>query len=587
MLRALSVWWSLPARVRVCVPLLALVALLVGGAGQSGGTKPAQSGRISQNVVIITMEGDIDAITSVSMRRQIAEAERTGADALVVRINSPGGELGAVIEITSALKRTSITRTIAWVDPKAYSGGAITALACQEIVVSGGAWLGDAAPIFVTKDAMGRPVLVPLPETERAKFLGPLLAEVVSSARKNGYDEKLVQGMVTLGVELWLVENAETHERLFIDRAEYELLFDGKPPTSNPRLVGAPPDGQTAPVAVVPTPAAQGSSPTDLQPASPKITKQAAQEASMGLTTPSLRPVLTDADKGKWTLVEYVSDGRSLFTLSDTDMLHLRMATARVNSEAELKAYLGATNTITLSQAWYEGLARFMRNFWVRGILVILVILGLFIELIHPGLIIPGSVAVVAVLVWLLPEILLGLAGWWEPVLIVGGVALIGVELFLLPGIGIAGAVGLLSLLVGLVMAFVPASSAAFPGVERSSGVAWGVGFVVVGFATAGVIGYYMSKNMRTLPVLSRLILTDRPPDEDRDGDEGSVATEVAQSLVAVGQEGIAITSLRPSGKAEFGGRVIDVVSDGPVIDPGRRVRVVAAAEFRVVVEGA
>jgi membrane-bound serine protease (ClpP class) len=266
-------------------------------------------------------------------------------------------------------------------------------------------------------------------------------------------------------------------------------------------------------------------------------------------------------------------------------MMDLRIATTRVNSDADLKSYMGASNTIVFAPAWYESLARFMRNFWVRGLLVIIIILGLFVEFIHPGLILPGSAAAAAVLVWLLPEILLGLAGWWELVLIVGGVALIGVELFLLPGIGVAGAVGLLSLLVGLVLAFIPASSPTFPGMERSSsGLVWGLGFVMVGITTAAVVGYYMSKNMRTLPVLSRLILTDRPLDEDVDGN-GMAPLPVTVAPIPVGAEGVALTSLRPSGKAEFEGRVLDVVSDGLVIDAGRRVRVVSAAEFRVVVE--
>jgi len=569
------------------VPLLAFSLLVLGGFAQP--PKAPAPARFSPNIVIITLDGGIDAVSSVSVRRRLAEAERSGADAVVIQIDSPGGELGAVLEITSALKKTSIGRTVAWVNPQAYSGGAIVALACGEIVTSGGGSFGDAAPIQI-----GPGGLRALPATERAKILSPLLAEIVGSARRNGHDEKLAQGMVTLGVELWLIENPATGERLFIDRAEYATLFDGEPPTSHPRLVGPPAGRQTRSPRLRPSaepePAAGGpapapANPTDLIPASPQITPETVRDASMAISEASTRPILTAADKGKWRLVEYVADGTSLFTFSDTDLLDLRVASARVNSVEELKRYLGATNTITLTPAWYETLARALQNYWVRGILVIVIIIGLFIEFIHPGLILPASAAGLAIFGLLLPEILMGLAGWWEIVLIVGGIALIGVELFLMPGVGVAGAVGLLSLMAGLVLAFVPASAPAFPGMERSSsGLLWGVGFVLIGLTTAATVGYYMSKNMRTLPVLGRLVLRDQLPDEDVEG--GTLAPAVvAGAQVAVGQEGVAITTLRPSGKADFDGRVVDVVSDGPFVQPGSRVRVVVVERMRVVVE--
>jgi membrane-bound serine protease (ClpP class) len=583
-IRAFACLFTLPADVRRLVPLLALSLLVLGGLAQPPKPVATITGHYSPNIVIITMDGPIDAITSVSIRRRIAEAEKANPDALVVQIDSPGGELGAVLEMTAALKKTSIGRTVAWVNPQAYSGGAITALACNEIVIASGGTFGDAAPIQI-----GPTGLRSLPPTERAKILSPLLAEVVGSARRNGHDEKLAQGMVTLGVELWLVQNKTTGERLFVDRAEYQLLFDGEPPTSSPRLVGPPENRQARALrANTPAPsAAPSASPTDLLPASPQITPDTVREASLSLTVPSTRPVLTPADKGNWTFVEYVADGTSLFTFSDRDMLDLRIAAAKVNTTDELKQYLGATNVITITPAWYESAARLLQNYWIRGFLIIVVILGLFIEFVHPGLILPASAAGLALLGLLLPEILMGLAGWWEVVMIIVGIVLIAVEMFLMPGVGVAGAFGLLSLMAGLVLAFIPVATPTFPGMERSStGLLWGIGFVLIGITSAATVGYYMSKNMRTLPVLGRLVLRDRPRDEDLEGEPDSFAPP-PDAPVVKGQEGIAITPLRPSGKADFDGRVVDVVSDGLMVQPGGRVRVVAVEGMRVVVEPA
>jgi membrane-bound serine protease (ClpP class) len=91
--------------------------------------------RQADKVVAITIEGPIDATTALSVRRRIALAEKGGANAIVIEINSPGGELGAVLEITNAIKASAISNTVAWVNPDAYSGGAIVALACREIVL--------------------------------------------------------------------------------------------------------------------------------------------------------------------------------------------------------------------------------------------------------------------------------------------------------------------------------------------------------------------------------------------------------------------------------------------------------------------
>src|SRR5690606_34714401 len=70
-----------------------------------------------------------------------------------------------------------------------------------------------------------------LPATERAKLESPLLDEVVDSARRNHYDENLVQSFVSVGVELWLIENGETGEKVFVDREEYRAAIGEEPPS--------------------------------------------------------------------------------------------------------------------------------------------------------------------------------------------------------------------------------------------------------------------------------------------------------------------------------------------------------------------
>ena len=71
---------------------------------------------------------------------------------------------------------------------------------------------------------------------ERAKIEAPLLADVVDSARRNHYDEALVQAFVSVGLELWLLEHVDDGQKICVGRLEYELLYGEEPPRDLPIL---------------------------------------------------------------------------------------------------------------------------------------------------------------------------------------------------------------------------------------------------------------------------------------------------------------------------------------------------------------
>ncbi|MEX0876025.1 MAG: hypothetical protein WD114_01080, partial [Phycisphaerales bacterium] len=227
--------------------LMAVCALALLGAGSAAQDRTGDTGdgargeaaevvsipaaRQADRVAVITVHGPIDAITAMSVTRRIEAAEKAGMDAMVLEVDSPGGELGAVLEISNAIKSSSIVNSVGWVNPDAYSGGAIIALACREIVTSDPASFGDA--FIVTFGGGGLRALSP---DERTKLLPPLMADVTDSARRSGYDEYLVQAIVADGIELWLAEDIETGQRLAINAQEYRMLFGEDPPRGKPML---------------------------------------------------------------------------------------------------------------------------------------------------------------------------------------------------------------------------------------------------------------------------------------------------------------------------------------------------------------
>lgn len=560
-----------------------------GGGGVQTGI-PAM--RQAKNVVVITISRMIDATMARSVKRRLDEAVNGGADGIVFELNTPGGQVGAVLEICEMIKTCPITNTVAWVHSKAYSGGAFIALACKEIVVSDVARLGDAAPIQISTRG-GAPELVTMSETERQKMLAPLLTELTDSARRNHYDEKLLQGMVSLGVELWLVENTQTGQKLFIDRNEHRMLF-GEPPDGEPLSFmsavtvapapagapGAPPDGPSPVAAPAPQ---QGSK--EFVPAAPNLTGELARAVSANQDLPSSRPVITDAEKGKWKKIEKVSDGKGLFTLTESQMLRYGIGVRSVRTDEELKGFFGASNLARLDQSWSESLVIFLSNSMVMGFLIVVFLVALFIEMTHPGLVLPGAVAALALVTLIVPPFLNNMASWWEIVAILGGVVLIALELFVLPGFGVAGISGLLLLLFGLVGLFVGQSGSLFPDSPRGqSDLFTGVTTIMISLATAGVIIFFVARHFGSIPFLGRLVLTSDAGDDDGGG--LLAAMDSAEDVpVRVGEMGITITPLRPTGRVQIGDQIHDVVSDIGFIDAGAKVRVASINQFRITVE--
>lgn len=557
-------------------------------AGATASASAVPGARQASEIVVITIHGPIDRWTAFSVQRRLEQAAEGGAGAVVIDLNTPGGEVGAVLEICSLIKNSPIPNTVAWVNPDAYSGGAIIALACREIVVARNASMGDAIPIQPMGMAFGQSMA----EEERQKILAPLLAEVVDSARSRGWDEKLVQGFLALDVELWLVEDNRTGDRIFINEREYRMLFDEAPPRTSPRIASgvmseAEPDSQ-------PAPPRRRSAPVDesadgFRPATEDVERRLGPDLARQIDerlsdAPSRRPVLTSEDRGQFTLIEYATDGRTALVVKTSEMLDWGFASEVITSDEQLKEFFGAQRMVRLDMTWSEKAARFLSLFPVQAVLIIVFLVALFVEMAAPGIGIPGGVAALALIMLIAPPLIVGAAAWWWVGAVLVGLLLVGVEMFLLPGFGIPGVAGVVLLFAGLVGLVVGAGTGYGPG--SSQEILWAIATVFLGFFTAGIALYFVSKYYGALPVFSRLVLTDEPRDADRDENSGMLTAMGAadQGVVEVGAAGVATTPLRPAGTVDFDGELVDVVSEFGFVERGQRVRVVQVTKYRVAV---
>ncbi len=572
----------------VCVGVL--LASSFAGWSQPGQSATVPAGRQADNVAIITIEGDINSVTAFSFTRRLRLAEQGGADAIVVELNTPGGEVGAVLEICDAIRSSNVPNIVAWIHPNAYSGGAIIALACRQILVSDPATMGDALPVAASFGFLNA-----LPEAERQKVLAPLIAEVVNLARLRGWDEFLVQAIVSRHVELWWVRDRQTGERMAINEAEYRRLFEGEPMRDRPRLVSASAGGAPPPPEAAPSPAVPPSE--GYVPASPYLQELAA-DISGGVFERATRPVITNADRGRFELLDYICTGEGPIVLKERDLAYFGLAAnvdqttgalTAFNSDEDVRAWFGAKNIRRLDASWSEAMVKFLTNMIVRGVLIVVFVLALFIAMTHPGLLVPEGVAMLALVALLAPPFLIGMANWWEIAAILVGIGLIILEIFVFPGFGVPGVLGLLLLFGGLLGTFVEDTPGGlFPDSPKAqSDMLYAVLTIVLAVTTSGIGVYFLSKHFGSLPIVSGLVLRDTigKPADDTD-DEFLVALGDPDDVgVALGDEATTVTPLRPAGRVEINGRLVDVVAEMGYIPEGRRVRVVSVGKFRVGVE--
>lgn len=211
--------------------MLALVALL-GAAFGAPFLQAAPPGPF-RSVRVVDFEGEIEAALAAFVLRRLAAAEEAQDDCVVLRIDSPGGTVMHSMKLANAiLALPKSIRTVAWVEEQAFSGAAMVALACDEIVMGPKASLGDCQPIL-----MGAEGIVPVGE----KVETVLRAQFRRYAEDNGWQPLLAEKMVSRDMEVVRVKDERSGETLLVDGAEFLSARDtdlvgGVPKTSLTRV---------------------------------------------------------------------------------------------------------------------------------------------------------------------------------------------------------------------------------------------------------------------------------------------------------------------------------------------------------------
>lgn len=530
-------------RVRQIVLLLMLMLLLAGAADPQPAAAPppppaSTAIAAGADVAIIRIEGLIYDFTLDSLRRRVDRALEGGATVIVIELDTPGGVVTSALKIARYLKSDVPVPTIAWIHNEAYSAGILVASACNQIVMSPSSVTGDCAPIVPTME---------LAPTERAKALSPILEEFRDNARANHYDYAMFHAMCVLGVEVYQIEHEETGQRRLVNQADYRVMVlaeeipAGAASTTQPDLYGV----------------------------------------SIELAT--------DDDRGKWKRVALIHDGKTLLTVNQNRAVDIGLAqSSSIRNENDLRQYLNAASVTPIPQSWSENMAGWLTHPAVRAVLILALILGAYVEFQSPGIGVPGTVAAIALVLLMGAPYLVGLAEIWHILLFFLGFILLMVELLLIPGFGVFGVSGIICMFIGLVLAVVPTRGNGtfnLPPPEMMGLLQQTILFTLLAGLGSLVGFYYIFKYVERIPLFNRLILHNPLP-QGVAGPAVSGSEVVGQGVIQVGNLGRAQTPLRPSGRAEIQGQIIDVVTlGGSWVELGATVKVIEVHGNRIVVE--
>lgn len=216
-----------------------------------------------------------------------------------------------------------------------------------------------------------------------------------------------------------------------------------------------------------------------------------------------------------------------------------------------------------------EKIIAFFLNPFISGLLILVIIGGIYFELQTPGIGFPIFAAIVALILYLVPYYLNGLAEYWEILALFLGIILILLEIFVIPGFGVAGVTGIALTITSLVLIMLNNDFFNFEFVPLGDIVTAMI--VALGGVTGGVFMLFVAgPRLTKTKAFQNIALNDT-----QETAQGYKSSGFPPELL--GQKGTAYTVLRPSGKVMLAGNVYDAYTRGDFIEKGETIEVIAA----------
>ena len=448
--------------------LLAFVLLLaLGLAGAMRGVTAQPAGSSAKVVHVAPIDGVVDLGLPHFVQRVLKDAAAAGAAAVVLEINTFGGRVDGAVQVRDALLDSPV-RTIAFVNKRAISAGALIALATETIAMAGGGTIGAATPVQGGGDSGGM-------QAVGEKAVSYIRSEFRATAERRKRNPALAEAMVDADIEI------------------------------------------------------------------------------AGVVA-----------KGK------------LLTLTTDEAMALKLADIKADTleSALAQAGLAGARIVRATPNWSEHLVRFLTHPIVSSLLITVATLGIILEMRTVGFGIAGALGLSSLALFFWSHWLVQLAGWEELLLVLAGFTLLALEVFLIPGFGVAGILGLVALVAAFVLSLIGAGATLETVVDA-------LGRVIVSILVAIAAGVAILRVLPRTAYGRRLILETGL----QRGEGFDAPPESRQRLV--GKTGHAVSSLQLVGVADIDDERLEVVSDDEMIEPGAAIRVVRVDGRRVIVRRA
>lgn len=258
-------------------------------------------------------------------------------------------------------------------------------------------------------------------------------------------------------------------------------------------------------------------------------------------------------------------------TFSVTEAIQYGFCEAKVSSIQEIMKRSNIDNyeVIEYKLGTADKIIQLFLNPFVSGILILVIIGGIYFELQTPGVGFPILASIIATVLYFTPYYLNGLAENWEIIAFFAGVALIAAEIFVIPGFGVAGISGLILTLGSLILVMLNNDAFDFSFVNMDDI------FIAVATTLAGLLGsiiimFLGGVRLANSKVFQRIALSDV-----QNHDQGFTSSFYKEKSL-VGKKGKAYTILRPSGRVEIDGEMYDAFTRGNYIDAGTEIEVIS-----------
>jgi membrane-bound serine protease (ClpP class) len=281
-------------------------------------------------------------------------------------------------------------------------------------------------------------------------------------------------------------------------------------------------------------------------------------------------PRIAEAMVDPSTYIEGIIDTGKVLTLTSEEAITVRYCEGLASTvpEALRKAGIEDYYIVEYELTTLEAIIGFLINPVFQGLLIMVIIGGLYFELQTPGIGFPFGAAFIAAVLYFAPLYIEGIAQNWEIMLFILGIILLAVEIFAIPGFGVAGITGIILMVTGLALAMIDNIVWEFEGAGLEPLVK-ALFLVIFSSFLALVTSITLSRRLLDTSMFSHLILS-----STQDKEQGYIGTNTLYQGM-IGRTGIAATSLRPSGIVEIEHEQYDAKSLVGFIGKGEKVKVV------------